>query len=623
MYNLRNYGLNPYMYDSPYEILRKAQFGGDEMSPEDAMAMGAPIQADYKSYNEFADAYSRWKAMNSPSSYSNSSSGLPLQTPSTNLIINNKSSRKNYKSKKANPKQSVVDLLDSVGFPSDYQSRKKLAKTLGISGYTGDATQNRQIINIISTNPQILRSISPASVSSKTNTSKNITIEQDESGNSIAVDSTGNTVGVLDSTGNIIPVDSLNLSADSTRAKLDSIPTKDSVPLASGKLPTPGYKEQEDDGLSNIQKLLIGMGSVAVAGGLTTAALKEADDIAKLSKQFGTTPQQAKVAQSVFKKMQPKLRGAAKAWENLGAGGQEIYNVLEDLINEEMKGQVKSNVAEARKAAKNMAKLSLTNTPEVIAQLNQSSPSVVNTYADLEKAAGLSRKPAMSVSSRPPSLPTPTYQKAVGYIKSSKPVQKASSFLNDLKSTASTKFPNVVKNLRGVSKFLRFQEGGQADMQQQIIQYIAMELQKGTSPEQIAETLTTQGIAEDQAFSIIEQVAKMISGQQSQQSMGEMGDEEMYAQEEPIDEGQEGMMPEEYQNGGGYSGTYDAGSGSYFQGGGSFVPTYGDILPQYMYGSDYMQEGGSAMGYNVGDTLEVSPEEMEYLRQQGYDFDTI
>jgi hypothetical protein len=490
------------------------------MSPEDAMAMGAPIQADYKSYNEFADAYSRWKAMNSPSSYSNSSSGLPLQTPSTNLIINNKSSRKNYKSKKANPKQSVVDLLDSVGFPSDYQSRKKLAKTLGITGYTGDATQNRQIINIISTNPQILRSISPASVSSKTNTSKNITIEQDESGNSIAVDSTGNTVGVLDSTGNIIPVDSLNLNADSTRAKVDSIPTKDSVPLASGKLPTPGYKEQEDDGLSNIQKLLIGMGSVAVAGGLTTAALKEADDIAKLSKQFGTTPQQAKVAQSVFKKMQPKLRGAAKAWENLGAGGQEIYNVLEDLINEEMKGQVKSNVAEARKAAKNMAKLSLTNTPEVIAQLNQSSPGVVNTYADLEKAAGLSRKPAMSVSSRPPSLPTPTYQKAVGYIKSSKPVQKASSFLNDLKSTASTKFPNVVKNLRGVSKFLRFQEGGQADMQQQIVQYIAMELQKGTSPEQIAETLTTQGIAEDQAFSIIEQVAKMISGQQSQQSMG-------------------------------------------------------------------------------------------------------
>jgi ABC-type transport system substrate-binding protein len=97
----------------------------------------------------------------------------------------------------------------------------------------------------------------------------------------------------------------------------------------------------------------------------------------------------------------------------------------------------------------------------------------------------------------------------------------------------------------------------------------------------------------------------------------------MYAQEEPIDEGQEGMMPEEYQNGGGYSGTYDAGSGSYFQGGGSFVPTYGDILPQYMYGSDYMQEGGSTMGYNVGDTLEVSPEEMEYLRQQGYDFDTI
>jgi len=76
--------------------------------------------------------------------------------------------------------------------------------------------------------------------------------------------------------------------------------------------------------------------------------------------------------------------------------------------------------------------------------------------------------------------------------------------------------------------------------------------------------------------------------------------------------------------GGGYSGTYDQGSGSYFQAGGSFVPTYGDILPQYMYGSgydqSYMQDGGSL---NIGDMLDVTPEQMEYLRQQGYDFDTV
>jgi hypothetical protein len=94
------------------------------------------------------------------------------------------------------------------------------------------------------------------------------------------------------------------------------------------------------------------------------------------------------------------------------------------------------------------------------------------------------------------------------------------------------------------------------------------------------------------------------------------GDEQGYMSADAGEEAEQQMM---MAYGGGYSGTYDQGSGSY-------------ILPQYMYGSDYdndlsmysnesyMQDGGSL---NIGDTLDVSPEELEYLRQQGYDFDIV
>lgn len=67
----------------------------------------------------------------------------------------------------------------------------------------------------------------------------------------------------------------------------------------------------------------------------------------------------------------------------------------------------------------------------------------------------------------------------------------------------------------------------------------------------------------------------------------------------------------------GYSGTYSG--GVYYQGGGSFVPGYAEsaygALPKYKYG---MQDGGSA-----GEEMYVTPEQMEALRQQGYDFDII
>lgn len=44
---------------------------------------------------------------------------------------------------------SIVDYLNSIGQPSDFNSRSRLAASLGITGYTGSAAQNTQMLNLL------------------------------------------------------------------------------------------------------------------------------------------------------------------------------------------------------------------------------------------------------------------------------------------------------------------------------------------------------------------------------------------------------------------------------------------------------------------------------------------
>jgi hypothetical protein len=48
---------------------------------------------------------------------------------------------------------SIVDYLNSIGEPSDFNSRRKISQMIGVSNYTGTPEQNTQILNIIR-NPQ-------------------------------------------------------------------------------------------------------------------------------------------------------------------------------------------------------------------------------------------------------------------------------------------------------------------------------------------------------------------------------------------------------------------------------------------------------------------------------------
>lgn len=57
---------------------------------------------------------------------------------------------------------SIWDFLTTQGKAGDFSTRKKLANTLGMSGYTGTADQNKQMMQMIQQSPDILNSISGA-----------------------------------------------------------------------------------------------------------------------------------------------------------------------------------------------------------------------------------------------------------------------------------------------------------------------------------------------------------------------------------------------------------------------------------------------------------------------------
>ena len=65
---------------------------------------------------------------------------------------------------------SVVDYLNSIGQPSDYNSRALLAQRMGIQNYSGTATQNTQLLSSLrggqtQVNPNVFTSSSPAVIS--------------------------------------------------------------------------------------------------------------------------------------------------------------------------------------------------------------------------------------------------------------------------------------------------------------------------------------------------------------------------------------------------------------------------------------------------------------------------
>jgi hypothetical protein len=553
-----NYGLDPYMYDDPYTFLQKAQVG-----------LEMPAESDYKSYNEFQRAYDTWKLLNS----SDSTAGR--ERIQQNPVLAANPSLVSTPSSAVYEGPSVWDLLTAKNLPGDLKSRKKYAKILGIENYTGRKDQNQLMIDIIKQNPSVIPTI------------MNTVNGPSKKGSQPAT-------AVVTQTPNTNNVDSIPLiKTDSNLVKTPPVPGK-------------GKTSKSESNDSQFEKALIAMFSIAAAGGMTAGAISEAKEVAK--SVYGLKGPMLKNAIDILSKnLAATTKKAVKAWDDLGPVGQREYRRIE-------KGLRQQRIKEAKDVRETFALLKQeeAGVPIKLTPKKLPPPSPVRASgakAPKPTSSGVSR---VVMGAKPASRKAPVPVAPSGFSKYAASIME-SPFYKGAQKYADELGTFVKKAPSWISKM--FEEGGEqemnegSDMEQQLISYVASQLQNRVDPQEIVQDLMTQGISQDQAIDIIEQVGMFLEQQ------GVSPRPQQQEQQEQQVPSEEEMM----RYGGGYSGTYDAGSGSYFASGGSFVPTYGDILPEYMYGH-MMQEGGSL---NIGDTLEVTPEEMEYLRQQGYEFDTI
>jgi hypothetical protein len=133
-----------------------------------------PINSDYPDYGSFKAAHDNWLAnqqeqANNPQIPEEMQTATSVNTSGQPVSVNPNASQvapaaAPAPSTKLNDYQgsSVFDFLTTQGKAGDYKSRKKLAASLGMSGYRGTASQNEEMMNMIRQNPDILNSYDDA-----------------------------------------------------------------------------------------------------------------------------------------------------------------------------------------------------------------------------------------------------------------------------------------------------------------------------------------------------------------------------------------------------------------------------------------------------------------------------
>lgn len=132
---------------------------------------GEPVSSDYPDYRSFKAAYDAWEnSQNMPITDGSLAYTLPAAGPTG--LPDYLTAQEAYgavapqaaaaQRVMLNPYEgvSVQDMLAAQGLPADYASRKQLAKILKIQGYRGTPGQNRQMMEMIRQNPDILASYS-------------------------------------------------------------------------------------------------------------------------------------------------------------------------------------------------------------------------------------------------------------------------------------------------------------------------------------------------------------------------------------------------------------------------------------------------------------------------------
>ena len=167
-------GVNPYMYSNPYEYMA---MGGNIPIAQDGMQTGVPPRPqpeDFPNYKTFKDADEAWNIQYGEGDQSYTESELRqylLENPQTAALLNPALAQTIQSPSPAQPASGglnpadfgadLVKLLNALGVPSDFNSRKEYAKAYGIDDYTSGNVieKNEKLVQAIISDPTPLKQV--------------------------------------------------------------------------------------------------------------------------------------------------------------------------------------------------------------------------------------------------------------------------------------------------------------------------------------------------------------------------------------------------------------------------------------------------------------------------------
>ena len=404
-----------------------------------------PRQEDFPDYNSFAAALQDWQASGEYQEYYNPPAAMADSLPIAQPVMGVPPVQNAVASQPAlNPYEgvSVYDFLSAQNKSPDYASRKVLAGQLGIKNYTGRADQNKQIIDMIKQNPNVLQSYAPSAGSKS---SPKTTTVIDQQGNPVQV-----------------PVDSTTASRDTTSVKPPVV------------IPKKRANESEDGYIGKVIGIL---GSLATVGGLTYLESQAmVNSIAKGAYDL-SGPSKAKLTKAI-----KSLRTQAGKTATEGIKGvSDWFNSLpveqKNILNNLDAAEIPGTLANTRPgtAAKSLETLKmLQETAAEATILNDAETVNALSEAEAERKALRSFNGQKAAAIRW-GKPVPTAPKFPSLGGAPAAAKEGNAFMNALREAqlVGKETPWIKNTLRFMRSMPKFQEGGEPDsMGENILEWI-------------------------------------------------------------------------------------------------------------------------------------------------------
>ena len=397
--------------------------------------MEMPRQEDFSDYNTFSQAMQDWQASGEYQNYYNPPAVMADSLPIAQPMMGVPPVQNAVASQSAlNPYEgvSVYDFLSAQNKAPDYASRKTLAGQLGIKNYTGRADQNKQIIDMIKQNPDILQSYVPSAGSKS---SPKTTTVIDQQGNPVQV-----------------PVDSTTASRDTTSVKPPVV------------IPKKKANESEDGYIGKVIGIL---GSLATVGGLTYLESQAVvNSIAKGAYDL-SGPSKAKLTKAI---KSLRIQAGKTATEGI-KGVSDWFSSLpieqKNILNNLDAAEIPGTLANTRPgtAAKSLQTLKmLQETAAEASLLNDAETVKALSEAEAERKALRSFNGQKAAAIRW-GKPVPTAPKFPSLAGAPAAAKEGNAFMNALREAqlAARETPWINTTMKFMKRMPKFQEGGEPD----------------------------------------------------------------------------------------------------------------------------------------------------------------